>query len=220
MAVTGLALFGFVVVHMLGNLQIFLGANTLNAYGAFLKSQPELLWGFRLALLVFVILHIVAAVQLTAENKRARPVGYESFQVVAASYASRTMLMSGLIIAAFIIYHLLHFTVAIPAVNLLSEGSDFPGADFLELRDDQGRPDIFRMMVLGFSNPLVSGFYIVSMALLCLHLSHGVSSMFQSLGLKSRGAAAWIDRSAWITAIVIFIGNSSIPVAVLLGFGR
>lgn len=220
MAATGLALFGFVIVHMLGNLQLFLGPETINAYGAFLKSKPALLWTARLALLLLVALHILTAAQLSSENKRARPVRYSAYQVVAASYASRTMLMSGLIIAAFIAYHLLHFTVAIPAVNLLPANPDFPNANFLALKDAAGRHDIYRMMVLGFSNPLVSGFYILAMALLCLHLSHGVSSMFQSLGLKSKRAAVWVDTFAWISAGVIFLGNCSIPVAILLGFGK
>jgi succinate dehydrogenase / fumarate reductase, cytochrome b subunit len=220
MAITGVALFGFVIMHMLGNLQIFLGSDTINAYGAFLKSKPELLWLARILLLVMVVLHIVSAIQLSAANKRARPIGYGAYQPVGSSYASRTMLMSGLIIFAFIVYHLLHFTVAVPQVNLLPASPDFPRADFLALRDAQGRHDVFRMMVLGYSNIWVSGFYILGMALLCLHLSHGVSSMFQSLGLKTQRFGAAIDRAALGFAILIFIGNSAIPLAVLLGFVR
>src|SRR5438552_2983992 len=109
MALTGCALFGFVIVHLAGNLQIFLGPESLNRYGRFLQTTPELLWPARIGLLVLAVLHIVSATQLSAENKRARgTVPYQQFQIVAASYASRTMLMSGLIIAAFVIYHLLH----------------------------------------------------------------------------------------------------------------
>jgi succinate dehydrogenase / fumarate reductase, cytochrome b subunit len=220
MAITGLALFGFVIMHMLGNLQIFLGPDVINSYAAFLQSKPELLWTARSALLVLVVLHIVSAVQLSALNRRARPVNYGEYKIVAASYASRTMLMSGLIVLAFIIYHLLHFTVALPGVNLLTQSEAIPQADFRGLHDLQGRHDVFRMMVLGFSNLWVSGFYIIGMALLCMHLGHGVSSMFQSLGLKTQRFGGAIDRLATLSAIIIFIGNVSIPVAVLLGYGR
>lgn len=220
MAITGLILFAFVIVHMLGNLQIFLGPEVLNAYAVFLKSKPALLWSFRIGLLVMAALHILSAIQLSRMNKAARPDGYGEFQVVAASYASRTMLMSGLIVLAFIIYHLLHFTVAVPAVNLLAASPEFPGADFLALHDAKGRHDVYRMMILGYSNVWVSGFYIVAMALLCLHLSHGVSSMFQSVGLKNKRYGKLIDRFARASALIIFIGNCSIPIAVLLGYGK
>src|SRR5204863_5907272 len=135
----------------------------------------ELLWPARLSLILLTVLHIVAATQLSAENKRARPLPYNHYEVVAASYASRTMLMSGLIIAAFVIYHLLHFTIQIPGIN-------FTGQDFRTLEDAKARHDIYGMMVIGFKQPLVSGFYLLGMTLLCLHLSHGVSSMFQSMG--------------------------------------
>jgi succinate dehydrogenase / fumarate reductase, cytochrome b subunit len=220
MAITGLILFAFVVVHMLGNLQIFLGQDTLNAYAVFLQSKPEVLWIARLGLLFMVLLHIVSAVQLSRMNKAARPEAYGNTRVVAASYASRTMLMSGLIVLVFIIYHLLHFTVAVPAINLLPAGPDFPGADFSALHDTKGRHDVYRMMVLGYSNVWVSGFYIVGMALLCLHLSHGLSSMFQSVGLKSKRYALLIERFAQASALIIFIGNCSIPIAVMLGYGK
>lgn len=214
MAISGGALFVFVVGHMLGNLQIFLGPEAINRYGHFLQSNPEILWPARLGLLVMVLLHIWAAAKLTAENKAARPIGYASDPTpVAASYASRTMLMSGLIIAAFVIYHLLHFTVQTKAINLT-------GQDFLALRDARGRHDVFKMMIVGFGHPLVSGFYVLAMALLCLHLSHGVSAMFQSVGLKNEVYGPLIDRFAPISAWVIFIGYASIPIAVLLGYGK
>jgi succinate dehydrogenase / fumarate reductase cytochrome b subunit len=220
MAVSGVLLFGFVIVHMAGNLQIFLGQETINAYGVFLKSKPALLWSARLGLLALAVIHVVSAIQLTRMNRAARPVAYQAYKPVGSSYASRTMMMSGLIVLTFIIYHLLHFTVALPQVNLLKESAAFPKADFLALHDAQGRHDVYRMMVLGYSNVWVSGFYIVGMALLCLHLSHGVSSMFQSLGLKNRRSGRAIDNFARIMAVVIFIGNCSIPVAILLGYGR
>ena len=210
MAVSGLALFLFVVAHMLGNLQIFLGPDTINEYGYFLQSKPELVWAARIGLLVMVILHIWAAIKLSAENRAARPANYGNYKPVGSSYASRTMLVSGLVIFTFIIYHLLHFTVQ-------TEGINFANTDFKTLHDAKDRHDIYNMMVIGFSNPIVSIFYIISMALLSLHLSHGVSGMFQSLGWKNKKYGKFIDRLAWTAAIVLIIGYSAIPIAVLTG---
>jgi succinate dehydrogenase / fumarate reductase cytochrome b subunit len=213
MAASGGALFLFVVAHLLGNLQIFLGPEAINRYGHFLQTNQEILWPARLGLLAMAAVHIWSAVKVSADNKAARPVQYANWNPTVASYASRTMLMSGLIILAFIIYHLLHFTVQVEAINLT-------GQNFLALHDDKGRHDVFRMMVTGFSNPLVSGFYALAVALLCLHLSHGVGAMFQSIGLKSTVYGPLIDRFARIAAALIFLGYVSIPVAVLLGFGK
>lgn len=214
MALSGALLFLFVIGHLAGNLQIFFGPEAVNRYGHFLQSNPEIIWPARIGLLVLVVLHIWSAIKLSAENKAARPVGYAGNPAApAASYASRTMLMSGLIIAAFIIYHLLHYTVQVPAINLT-------GKDFLSLQDEQGRHDVYAMMVLGFQQPLVSGFYIISMALLCLHLSHGVYAMFQSLGIKMGCCPCLPKCLAKWSAILIFVGYVSIPVAVLVGLGK
>ena len=213
MASSGCLLFLFVVAHLLGNLQIFLGPEVINRYGHFLQSNPELIWPARIILLAMVALHIWAAVKLTIENRAARPVAYAQHEVVVATYASRTMFMSGIIILLFIIYHLLHFTVQVRQINLTGE-------NFVDFHDPQQRHDIFKMMVVGFSNAWVSGFYLLGMALLCLHLSHGVSSMFQSLGWKNKAYGPFLDKFARIAALVIFVGYSSIPVAILFGYGR
>src|SRR5256885_953871 len=189
MALTGVVLVGFVIVHLLGDLQIFLGPEALNRYGNFLQTTPELLWPARIFLLVMVVLHIVAAIALTRENRAARPIPYAHFEIVAASYASRTMFMSGLIVFIFIIYHLLHFTVQMPQINLT-------GQDFRTLEDVKQRHDVYGMMVIGFRNPLVSGFYVLGVALLSLHLSHGISSLFQSLGLSNRAYGRFLDKLA------------------------
>jgi succinate dehydrogenase / fumarate reductase cytochrome b subunit len=212
MAATGLLLFGFVLAHLIGNLQIFLGREAINRYGHFLQSNVELIWPARIALLVIVALHVWSAVKLSAENKAARPQPYMQHEVVAASYASRTMLMSGLIILAFIIYHLLHFTVQTQAVNLT-------GLDFKGLEDQQGRHDVFAMMVRGFQQPVVSTFYIIGMFLLFLHLSHGLGAMFQSLGWKSHAYAALIAKFATVVSWLVFLGYISIPIAILFGYG-
>lgn len=214
MAITGGGLFVFVVGHLLGNLQFFLGPEKLNAYGHFLQSTPEILWPARLGLLTMVVLHIWSAARLSLENEAARPIGYAGSPTpVAASYASRTMMMSGLIVAVFVVYHLLHFTVQTQAVNLT-------GRNFETLFDAKGHHDVYRMMVIGFSHPVVSGFYVAAMALLCLHLSHGVSAMFQSLGLKNEACGPLIDRCAKVAAGLIFLGYASIPAAVLCGLGK
>src|ERR1051325_624560 len=149
MAASGAVLFLFVLGHLAGNLQIFLGAEAINRYGHFLQSNPELIWPARLFLLAMIGLHIWSAVRLTAENRAARPVPYATWNPTVATYASRTMMMSGLITLAFIIYHLLHFTFQVQSVNLT-------GQNFLEFHDaiDPAHPrhDIFRMMVIGFDN--------------------------------------------------------------------
>jgi len=213
MAVTGFILFLFVIGHLVGNLQVFLGPEAINRYGHFLQSNLELVWPARIGLLVMVGLHIWSAARLSIENRAARPVGYATYQPIGSTYASRTMLMSGLIVLAFIIYHLLHFTVQTQYIN----GT---GQNFTTFVDPEKRHDIFKMMVVGFNNGWVSAFYIVGMALLCLHLSHGLSSMFQSIGWKGDAYRPVLDKGARALAVLIFLGYTSIPVAILLGYGK
>jgi succinate dehydrogenase / fumarate reductase cytochrome b subunit len=212
MAITGMGLFLFVVLHMLGNLQVFLGWEAINRYGAFLQGNVELLWPARIGLLVLVALHIWSAIQLSLENKAARPVPYANYDPTVASYASRTMVWSGFIILAFIIYHLLHFTVQARAVN-------FTGRDFVELHDAKNRHDVFAMLVLGFRNPFVVCFYVFAMFLLFLHLSHGVQAMFASLGWKSPTYSPLISRFALIGSWVVFLGYIVIPISIYFGYG-
>ena len=216
MAVSGFALFLFVVAHLVGNLQVFLGPEAINRYGHFLQSNEELLWPARVILLTLVCLHIWAAERVTRENYAARPVAYANYKPVGSSFASRTMLMSGLNVLAFIIYHLLHYTVMVKAVNLT--GQNFAAKP--EFYDAQGRHDVFKMMVVGFNNGWVCLFYVVGVGLLCLHLSHGVSSMFQSLGWKSKTYGPLLDKAAVALAWLIFLGYASIPTAILLGYGK
>lgn len=209
MAGTGAVMVLFVIGHMAGNLQFFLGPEAINRYGHFLQSNVEVLWPVRLALLAVIALHIWSATSLTLENRAARPAAYEQWQPTAASYASRTMMMSGIIVAVFIVYHLLHYTVMVQAVN-------FAGRDFHTLTDSEHRHDIYRMMVIGFQQPAVSLFYIIGVFLLCLHLSHGMSAMFQSLGWKNQGYGPCLDRAAKWAAALIFLGYVSIPISILL----
>ena len=198
MAITGLILFGFVIGHMLGNLQVFMGANQMNAYAAMLKANATLLWGVRIVLLVAVILHIVAAVQLTRMSQRSRPEEYHYKDVIQADYAARTMRWSGPIIAVFVIYHLLHFTT----------GSVHPRFDV---------HDVYRNVISGFRVWPVSLFYIIAMVALAFHLWHGVWSMFQTLGLINPKSDKIIHRVAAIATLALVIGFISIPMAVLAG---
>jgi succinate dehydrogenase / fumarate reductase, cytochrome b subunit len=219
MAVTGLVLFVFVIGHLAGNLQFFLGREAINRYGNLLQTNPELIWPVRFVLLGMLVLHIWAAIQVTLENKAARPVGYAVYQPLAASVASRHMFIGGLIVFVFIVYHLLHYTVEVQYLNLT--GRSF--AAFMEALPGQvpsERHDIYKMMVVGFSNPLVSGFYILGLALLGLHLSHGASSMFQSLGWKNDAYRPFLDKAAQVIAVLLFVGYSSIPISILCGYGK
>jgi succinate dehydrogenase / fumarate reductase cytochrome b subunit len=207
MAITGLGLFGFVIGHLAGNLQVFLpdDGHALNRYAHFLKSTPEILWPARIGLLVFVGVHIWTAISLTLENRAARRTRYAVPEVVDASYASRTMAVSGGIVLSFILYHLLHFT------------THTIDPSFANLKDGAGHHDVRAMIVAGFSNPWAALFYLVGVGLLCWHLSHGVSAMFQSLGLKTPAYEKLIDRFALVVALVLFAGYASIPVAVFTG---
>ncbi|MGH9557724.1 MAG: succinate dehydrogenase cytochrome b subunit [Bryobacteraceae bacterium] len=197
MAVSGIVLAGFIAVHLLGNLQIFLGPEQFNGYSRTLHNLPELLWTARVVLIVMVVLHIWSSIQLAVLKSEARPRGYKKWQPAGSSYASRTMYWSGPIILAFVIYHLMQFTFGTG------------GTPYNEF-------DPYGNVIAGFRVPAVSIFYIVAMALLCLHLRHGLWSMLQSLGLVSQERAPKLKRWASIAALVVFLGFVAIPVSVAL----
>ena len=205
-AVTGVVLILFVFGHLLGNLQIFLGPAWINGYAEHLRELGPFLWIIRGLLLIAVLAHIYYTVRLAIENRRARPQNYRRKDVVKASFASRHMVMSGVIILAFIVFHLLQFSFR----------TTDPRYATLAM-DPLGHYDVYGMMVLGFTSPLVSGFYIFAMFLLCLHLSHGSQSFFQSLGLNNQKLAPRLILAGRVFAWLLFIGYSSIPAAVLLG---
>jgi succinate dehydrogenase / fumarate reductase cytochrome b subunit len=207
-AITGAALFAFVIGHLIGNLQIFLGPEAINRYGNFLQTTPEILWPARIGLLACVIIHIWLSATLTIENYTARDARYEVKRVVDASLASRTMIWSGLIVFSFVCFHLAHFTLL------------WIHPEYRDLHYQLGQlevHDVYRMMIIGFSNPWVSGFYALSIGLLCIHLGHGIESMFQSLGVKNEVWAARINVIGIVVAILLFVGYVSIPAAVLAG---
>lgn len=219
MGVTGAVLLLYVIGHLAGNLQIFLPKEHINAYAHMLHQSPGLLWLVRLFLLATIGLHIWAAIKLGAENNAARPTPYGTgMPKYGSSWASRHMFMTGLIVAAFVIYHILHFTTQVPAVNLL------PGTDeaknFSQLLvttgEQKGYRDVHRMLVAGFQQPIVSLFYLIGVGLLCVHLSHGTSAMFQSLGIQEGVWRQRLEKGAKILAVILFIGYASIPIAVFL----
>lgn len=205
-AITGVILILFVIGHLLGNLQIFLGPEWINAYSQHLRDLGPLLWLIRIILLATVLLHIYFTILLAIENRRARPNAYKDRDYVKATWASRHMVVSGLVVLAFIIFHLLHFTAR-------KFNPQFP---LLKL-DPLNRYDVFSMMVYGFQNYYVSGFYILGLFLLTLHLSHGSSSFFQSLGLNNKKLTPRLATAGRILAWLLFLGYAAIPVAILLG---
>lgn len=212
MAGSGGVLLLFVIGHMIGNLQIFLPPEAINRYARFLQSLGELLWGVRLFLLAMLVLHVWSAVSLSIENRNARPEPYAGGHApFAASLASRTMLVTGIVVATFLAYHLLHFTAVVDGIN---------GAR-VSLRALKEQHDVYAVMIAGFSVWYVSLFYLVGVGLLCFHLSHGIAAMFQSLGLKNAAYAPLVEKLSKSLALALFLGYASIPTAVLVfGHGK
>jgi succinate dehydrogenase / fumarate reductase cytochrome b subunit len=200
MAVTGVIMIGFLVSHVVANLLIFQGAEPLNGYAHFLHSLGELLWVARAMLIAAVILHIIAAVQLTLLDRAARPEAYARSAPQASTLASRTLRVGGVLLLAFVVYHLLHFTF----------GNAHPA--FVPL-------DPYHNIISGFAaHPLVAGFYVLAMVGLGLHLYHGGSSMFQSLGLSHPAWDPTRRNLMRILALLIATGFAVIPIAVYLGW--
>ena len=207
-AVTALLLILYVLGHLVGNLQIYLGPDRINAYAKFLHDLGPILWVIRVFLLVAFVIHIAATIQLAQENRLAKPQKYAVAGYQRSTMASRTMIVSGLIVLCFVIYHLLQFTVQVT------------DPEFREVHDSIGRHDVYRMLILGFRHPLVSLFYVIALFLLTTHLSHGFSSVVQTLGINNRKIANFISTGGQILAWVVFAGYVSIPVTILLGLIR
>ena len=205
MAVTGLLMLGFVIAHLLGNLQLFLGWDAFNAYAKGLQDLPQLIWPARIGLLAITVLHIVTAVRLRKSNSSARPVKYSHANTIQASTASLYMVETGIVILLFIIVHLLHFTF---------HAFD-PG--YAHLLDPKGRHDVYTMVVRGFQNPLYAGSYIIAMALIGMHLSHGISSAFHTLGFYDRYFTPRLKMISIAVGYGIAVGYIAIPAAVQFG---
>ncbi len=203
MAVTGLLLLGFAVVHMIGHLQMFGGRDMYNSYANFLQNLWEVKWPVRAGLLALVTIHIVTAIGLVAKNRAARPVAYARYQPVVSSRSGRAMAWTGLAVFAFLAFHILHFTL----------GQVQPG--HFHTLDAQQRIDAYTMFVGGFQHVGIYGVYLVGMALLAMHLGHGAVSWVQSLGWRHPKYP--FDRLGTAVASVLFVGYMAPPTAVLVG---
>jgi len=209
MAITGIALVGFVIGHMLGNLKIFTGPETINVYSRFLREvgMPELeygqlLWLVRIFLLICVVLHITAAVQLTRMSRAARPIGYATKKDIETTWAARTMRWGGVLLVAFIVFHLFHLTGGLVGFG--------PG-QFKDLA-------VYQNVVAAFAVWPIASFYIIAMAALCLHLDHGIWSLLQTLGWNTARNEATLLMISRVIAVVVFLGFTSVPVAVMTGW--
>ena len=209
MAFTGLVLFGFVTGHLLGNMQIFLPPEKINAYGHMLESLGAALWLIRLFLLVCLLVHVWVAIQLTLENRAARPAGYGVDYTSRATLASRLMARSGLVVLAFLVYHLLDFTLRIKHPEWGEHTYRLAGGAMVR--------DVHTMIVQGFSRAGVSFFYILAVGLLSYHLSHGIVSMVQTLGLKNERWTRGLELSAAAYCWIYFLLNAAIPLTILGG---
>jgi succinate dehydrogenase / fumarate reductase cytochrome b subunit len=204
MAVTGLFMFLFVVGHMVGNLQIFIGQGQLNAYAQALKDLPALTWSVRIVMFVCLVIHVWRAIQLYFENRFSRPIRYVVNATVQAPLSSRTMIFTGGGIFLYLVYHLLHFTFIVT------------NPQYAGIHDSLGQHDVYSMIILGFQNGFISAVYFVALFSLCYHLTHSIPSLFQTLGLNDQKTEPRFRVLGWLVAIAIFIGYSVIPAAILL----
>lgn len=208
MAVTGLILISFVIIHLLGNTSVFVGPDGINAYAVKLHSLGPVVWIFRLVMLAVFAIHILIGIQLTLENRAANPVPYAQKKTLRTTFAAETMIVSGFILFFFVVYHLLHFTVHVTNPEI-SVGMLPP--------DALGRPDVFTMVVASFQKGYISLIYVISMVLLFLHLSHGSQSFFQTFGLANDKTLAPIGLGSKAFSLVILLGYISIPVLIVIG---
>ena len=224
MAVSGLILVGFVVGHLVGNLQIFSDPDHINGYGAFLHGLGPLLWIARLVIIVSVVIHVWAATVLTLENKKARGGDYGFKHTIQATLASRLMRLTGYVVLAFLLYHLAHFTWGAVQTATYKENikhytmqDDYRVAGFVVVKAGTEVLDVHTMVVRGFENPVVSLFYIAAVGLLSFHLLHGFDSLFQTLGLRSAKWSAALRKVALLFCAAYFFFNLTIPASVLAG---
>lgn len=204
MSVTGQLLIVFVLIHLIGNSTIFFGPNGINAYAEHLHSLPPLVWGFRLVMLLVVGVHIIYGVQLTLENKAANPGAYAVKKNLKATFASENMIWTGLALLAFIIYHLLQFTVHVTP-------------DIVIGLDSVNRPDVFNMIVTSFSNGLIALIYAAAMVMLFLHLSHGIQSFVQTMGWNNEKTLPAFGTAGKVVAAFLMVAYISIPAVILAG---
>ena len=214
-ALTGAGLVTFLVFHMIGNLKMFGGPDSINAYARFLKHDlGAFIWIARGGLLAMFLTHLFLAIRLHLRASAARPIGYAVRRYAQARPASTSMLWTGIVILAFTVFHLAHYTFG------LIHGAEVDGqfVNYMDLRDSHERHDVYRMVIAGFSTWWISAIYLLAQALLYFHLSHGIASSLRTLGLVGRR----FERAAWILgnaiAAVIVLGNIAIVIAVWSGY--
>jgi succinate dehydrogenase / fumarate reductase, cytochrome b subunit len=206
MAVTGILLFGFVVAHLLGNLKLFAGPESINSYAKWLHDLGAGLWLARIGLLVVFVLHVVTALRLARGNKLARPVAYAKEATVVATFASRSMVLSGLSLLAFVIYHLLHFTFGVTNPE-----------HFARKGAGAGGFDVYAMVTTSFANPAIAIAYAAFQLVLFLHLSHGIQSFAQTIGLHHGRYTPMIKTLSWLLAALVCGGNVLLALSVVTG---
>lgn len=204
MSITGQLLIIFVLIHLIGNSTIFFGANGINAYAEHLHSLPPLVWLFRLVMLLAVGVHICYGVSLTLENKAANPGAYAVKKQLKASFASENMIWTGVLLACFIVYHLIQFTI---------HGTP----DVVVGMDTANRVDVFKMVVTSFSHGLISLTYMAAMVMLFLHLSHGIPSFLQTMGWNNDKTIPVFGTGGKVVAAVLMLAYISIPAVILAG---
>lgn len=225
MAVTGLILVGFVIGHLVGNLQVFQDPDHINGYAQFLHDLGPLLWVARIVIIGSVLIHVWAATVLTLENQAARgPEPYGVKHTIRATLASRTMRITGYVVLAFLIYHIAHFTLGWAQSGTFKDNlkpytmqEEYRVAGFPIVHAGTQVQDVHTMVILGFQNPVVSAFYILAVGLLSFHLLHGFDSMFQTLGLRSSRWSSGLRKVAILFCVSYFVANLAIPGAVLMG---
>jgi succinate dehydrogenase / fumarate reductase cytochrome b subunit len=201
MAVTGALMVLFVVGHLLGNLTVFAGADGINSYAQHLHDLAPVVWITRVVMGTAVILHIVLSIQITMENAKAKPEKYAVSRHLKASFASKNMIWTGVALGAFIVYHLFHFTIGVT-----------PGTD------SAGRNDVFAMVETAFKTTGVAVVYVIAMVALFLHLSHGIQSLFQTLGLSNSVMLPRYSTAGKVASIIFLVGFAAIPIALFAGF--
>lgn len=206
MAITGVLMVLFVVIHLVGNSSIFIPGG-INAYAEHLHALPPLVWAFRIVMLAFILVHIIYGIKLTIENSAANPKGYAVKKQLKASFSSENMIWTGVLIAVFVLGHILHFTARVTP-DISSRVST--------LTTEHGF-DVFGMVVGSFQNPVTSLLYIGAMIALFLHLRHGIQSFFQTMGWTNDSTLPVIAKVGTIAAVIFLIGYSLIPVSILTG---
>lgn len=207
MSISGLLLLLFLIIHLIGNSTIYIGPDGINAYAKGLHSLPPVVWIFRIVMLLIFAFHIYFGIKLTLENRNAKPDGYAINKSLKSTFGSRTMIWTGLIVLIFLIYHLLHFTFQIIHPHFIASQH----LDYL------GRPDVFKMIVVSFQKTSITLIYAIGLIALMFHLTHGVQSIFQTLGLNNDRFLPKIKVFGLLLAAIILVFYIAIPTVILTG---